>query len=295
MNKKINDPNIFQLHQEIIKLLAIRLEYAVCDKIEESPTGHKNSKSEILEEIKRYSEVFSILDGTFLEKIFLLIESHSSEAKNKHAPLIGFQGEHGAFSEMATRRYNSKLIPIPCQSFADVFEGVETGTFDLGIVPVENSLGGTVTQVNELLIRTSLKIVGGIRLKISHSLMTLPETDYRDLRVVYSHPQALSQCRGFLGRHKLEGRPYYDTAGAARMLAKDRPAMTAVVAGRLCADLYNLEILKENIQDYCPNYTRFLILSREESKETADKCSIIFSTHLLFKIISEISLPSFPA
>jgi prephenate dehydratase/chorismate mutase/prephenate dehydratase len=145
-------------------------------------------------------------------------------------------------------------------------------------VPVENSLGGAVAQVNDLLVETDLRIVGEIKIQIHHCLLTIPETDYREIKVVYSHPQALSQCRGFIARNKLESRPYYDTAGAAMMISNERPTASAAIASRLCAEIYGLEVLKENVEDHEANFTRFVVLSREKGEEKGDKCSIVFST-----------------
>ena len=137
--------------------------------------------------------------------------------------------------------------------------------------------------MNDLLVETKLRIVGEVRMPVHHCLLALPESDYREIKVAYSHPQALSQCRGFIQRNKLEARPFYDTAGAAKMLSEDRPRASAAIASRLCAELYGLEILKENIEDHESNSTRFVVLSREGAKDAkatgkGNKCSIIFST-----------------
>jgi prephenate dehydratase/chorismate mutase/prephenate dehydratase len=170
---------------------------------------------------------------------------------------------------------------------------VATGQLDFGIVPVENSLEGAVTQVNDLLTETGLHIVGEISISIHHCLLALPETEYRDLKVVYSHPQALAQCREFISRHRLEPRPFYDTAGAAKMLSDDRPEAAAVIANRLCAELYGLEIIKENIEDHPSNSTRFIVLSQNRSDQAGDKCSIIFSVKheagALYAILKQFS------
>ncbi|HQT44523.1 MAG TPA: prephenate dehydratase, partial [Candidatus Micrarchaeota archaeon] len=160
----------------------------------------------------------------------------------------------------------------------DVFSAVEKGQLDFGIVPVENSIEGAVNQVNDLLVETSLQIVGEVRIPVHHCLLALPETDYRDIKVVYSHPQALAQCRGFITRNKLEPRPFYDTAGAAMMLSNERPKAAAAIASRLSAELYGLEVLKENIEDHDSNSTRFLVLAKKKSEKKGNKCSIIFST-----------------
>jgi prephenate dehydratase len=174
-----------------------------------------------------------------------------------------------------------KLVPngayIPCLEFIDVFRGVEDGHFDLGVVPVENSLEGAVTQVNDLLTTTDLNVIGEVKVAVNHCLLATEATDYREIRVVYSHPQALAQCRDFLMRNKLEPRPYYDTAGAAKMLARENPKAAAAIASSLCAELYNLDIIKEGIEDGPSNSTRFLLLSREPYAGQGDKTSIVFA------------------
>jgi prephenate dehydratase/chorismate mutase/prephenate dehydratase len=194
---------------------------------------------------------------------------------------------------VAIRALDRLWVPMPCAEFTEVFSGVKNGQLDFGVVPVENSLGGAVAQVNDLLVETELKIVGEIKVPIHHCLLTLPETDHREIKVVYSHPQALSQCRGFISRNKLEARPYYDTAGAAMMISNERPAAAAAIASKLCADIYGLEVLKENIEDHESNLTRFLVLSREKSKEKGSKCSIVFSTvhksGALFRVLKVFS------
>ena len=120
-----------------------------------------------------------------------------------------------------------------------------------------------------------------MKVPVHHCLLALPETDYRDIKVVYSHPQALAQCRGVIARNKLEPRPYYDTAGAAMMLANERPKAAAAIASRLCAGIYGLEILKDSIEDHESNNTRFIVLAKGGAAPDGakgDKCSIIFST-----------------
>ena len=222
-----------------------------------------------------------------------MIIGEARRVQEEPVSIVGFQGEHGAYSEMAVRNFDMNTVPIPHPDFVSVFEGVSSGAIDYGVVPVENSLAGAVGQVDDLLAETDLYIVGEITIPIHHCLMTLPETDYRDIRTVYSHPQALAQCRGFLSRNKLDPRSYYDTAGAAMMLARDRLAGTAVISSMYCAELYGLEVLKENIEDNNTNTTRFLVLAKQPKDEEGDKCSIVFSTAhkpgALFSILSAFS------
>lgn len=206
--------------------------------------------------------------------------SINKKSQDKKLQSVGFQGEHGAYSEAAAKAYNPRLAPIPCTGFIDVFAGIENNTFDLGILPVENSLEGAVTEVNDLLINYDkpFQIVGEIRLSIAHSLLTLKETEFEEIKFVYSHPQAIAQCRGFISRNKLEPHQYYDTAGAAKMLSLFRPGAAAVIANTNCAGIYDLKVVREGIQDEEVNFTRFLIISKEDNKNAGNKCSITFST-----------------
>lgn len=267
---------IDRIDSEILKLLGNRMEIAVRTRKMKGEVSDPAREGEVLAAVRNHSK--GLIAPEFSGRVFREILSESKRLQQQPFQLVGFQGEHGAYSEMAVRKWDTKAVPIPCAEFSDVFEGVQNGSLDLGIVPVENSLEGGVNAVNDLLVETSLHVVGEVQLPIHHCLLALPDTDYREIKMVYSHPQALGQCRGFLTRNKLEARPYYDTAGAAMMLVSERPKAAAVIASRLAAEIYNLEILKEDIEDHESNSTRFLVLSREKGKENGNKCSIVFST-----------------
>jgi prephenate dehydratase/chorismate mutase len=276
---------------EIVKLLNRRMEYALRLKRLKSNVTEPGREDEVLAHVLSYSH--DVVEPDFLEQLYKAIMGESRRIQEKGLRLVGFQGEHGAYSEVAAHSYDSSFVSIPCASFHEVFREVESGQLDCGIVPVENSLEGAVNEANDLLVETNLRIIGEVTIPVHHALLALPEQDYRDLRTVYSHPQALGQCRGFVARHKLEARPFYDTAGAAIMLREQKPAATAVIASKLCAELYHLEILKENIEDNDSNRTRFVILSKQTEPEDGDKCSIIFSvTHRpggLFSVLKVLS------
>jgi len=264
---------------EILKLMNQRMEHTLRTRKLKQNISDPGREQEIIATICRYSR--GLIKPEFSKKIFYEIISESKRLQEQKLKLAGFQGEHGAYGEVAIRSVDPSLVPIPCVEFVDVFDEVINGQLDFGVVPVENSLEGAVTQVNDLLVETDvtkIKIAGEVKIPIHHCLLTLPGVDYSEIKVVYSHPQALAQCRKFLSRYKLEPRPYYDTAGAAMMLSNERPRTVAVIASKLCAELYNLQVAFENIEDNGSNSTRFLLLSREESKEDGNKCSIIFST-----------------
>jgi len=261
---------------EILQLVNRRMEMVLKTKKLKSDVEDSKREKQLLEKIGKYSE--EMIDPEFYKKLFEDIIKESKKLQSKNYKLVGFMGEHGSFGEVAARKWNDTNIPITFTSFAEVFEGVESKVLDYGIVPVENKLGGVITVVNELLISKKINIIGEVTLPIHHCLLALPETDHREIRTVYSHLQGLSQCRQFLLRNKLEGRPYYNTAAAAKMLSKDKPKSTAVIASKLCAELYDLEIIKENVEDTENNATRFLVISKEKAKK-GNKCSLVFSTN----------------
>lgn len=270
---------IDEIDGEILGLLNERMELALRTTKLKDAVLDAEREQEVLDEVSRRSREYNgLVPADVIRSIYGKIIKASRGIQEEKRRLIGFQGEHGAFGELAARRADPALVPIPCVEFADVFDGVAKGWLDFGIVPVENSIGGAIVDVNRLMVQGGLGITGAVKLRITHCLLTLPETHYQDIRVLYSHPQALSQCRNFIERHQIEARPYYDTAGAARMLAKEKPKRTAVIASELCAGLYNLEIVKDRIEDHPFNYTRFLVLSKAPRTGPADMGSIIFST-----------------
>ncbi len=266
---------INKIDRELLVLLQERMGLALRSKKFQETGDDAQSEENVLERVDRMN--LDLIKSSFSRQLLETIIEESKRLQDEDRRLVAFQGEHGAYGEVASR----KLVPagayIPCLEFIDVFRGVEEGHFDLGVVPVENSLEGAVTQVNDLLTTTELKVIGEVKVVVNHCLLATEATDYREIRVVYSHPQALAQCRDFLMRNKLEARPYYDTAGAAKMLARENPKAAAAIASALCAELYDLEIIKEGIEDGPSNSTRFLLLSREASSEKSEKTSIIFA------------------
>ncbi len=268
--------NIDVIDSKLLKLLNDRMEQGLLAKRFKERIEDLEREKFVLERVKNNPN--SLIEQEFSEDIYKTILAYCKKLQGREMVLIGFQGEHGAYSEEAVRHYNKDYVTIPCTTFNEVFEGVNSGTYDYGIVPVENTLGGIVGPVNELLINTELQIVGAIDMPVHHSLLMVPGTDHREIREVYSHSQALAQCRRFLSRNNLALVPYYDTAGAAKMLSEKQPRGAACIAGKLAAELYNLEVLKENIEDLSSNRTRFLLLSKTKMIEDGAKCTITFTT-----------------
>jgi len=268
--------NIDSIDQQVLILLRHRLEYAL------QAGKHKNDVHDPSREESVFKNVTaqasSLMQEPFIRHLYEAIIAESKELQHRGLKLVGFQGEHGAWSEIAIHSLGNSTVPIPCLEFADVFAGVANHDFELGMVPIENSLEGSVTEVNDLLIETNLRIVAEAVIPIHHNLLALPGTSYQEIKSVYSHPQALGQCRAFLSRNKLEPRPFYDTAGAARWLAREQQRGAGVIASSLAAELHGLEIIKEHIEDHPQNATRFVMISTEHATGKANKCTITFST-----------------
>lgn len=215
---------------------------------------------------------------------------------------VAFQGETGAFSEDAVRALFPTSEPIPFLSFDAVFEAVASGEVDRGVIPIENSLFGSVHANYDLLQSNDLWITDEISVRIRHHLMGLPGTRLEDIRKVYSHPQALGQCSKFL-RERLshvEAIPAYDTAGSAKMIASRGERDAGAIASLQAAREYGLEILAHNIENNQQNYTRFLVLARKEEGEPSvpegpAKTSIVYAMRenvpgALFKSLAVFAL-----
>ena len=177
---------------------------------------------------------------------------------------VAFQGVEGAYSELAA----AKLVaggyrPMACREFADVFRAVAGGKAGLGVIPIENSLTGSIHENFDLLLKYKLWITGETKLRVQHALIAKKTSTMKDLTKVYSHPQALWQCQGFLSSlPNVELTPHFDTAGAARLIKSDPYRGIAAVASREAAKRYGLKILRSGIEDHHRNYTRFLLIAR---------------------------------
>lgn len=193
---------------------------------------------------------------------------------------VAFQGERGAYSESAVYSFFGPSVEVkPCKNLSDVFESAEKGETAYGVVPVENSIEGSVNQTYDLFLVHDLKVCGETVLKIVHCLITNPKSTLDSIEVVYSHPQALAQCRSFLEKLGCELIPTYDTAGSVRMVKEKKLMNAGAVASERAAEVYGMKILVMGIADNPNNYTRFFVLAKNDSPPTGnDKTSIIFST-----------------
>jgi len=214
---------------------------------------------------------------------------------------IAFQGEPGAYSEAAALRFSPNATAVPCESFDEVFASVEAGKTSHGILPIENSIGGTIHRNYDLLVQNELTIVGEIELPVRHLLLALPGTRFEELKQVYSHPQALAQCDRFLRSLKgVEIVASYDTAGSAKMIREQHMAGVGAIASERAAAVFGLETLRAGIQDHADNTTRFLIVTRAAdvaamlAGQDVNKTTIVFTLPntpgALFKALSVFAL-----
>jgi prephenate dehydratase len=192
---------------------------------------------------------------------------------------VAFQGERGAFSEDAVATFFGDVKLTPCRSFKHVFEAVSKDEADFGVVPIENSQAGSINETYDLLLKYDLNIYGEIDLRVNHCLMALPGESLKSIITVYSHPQALAQCEQFLSKMGAEIVPTYDTAGSAKLIRDKKLAKCAAVASKRVAQIYDMQILAENIQTIPTNYTKFFAVSKQKAKHVANsKTSLIFAT-----------------
>ncbi len=209
---------------------------------------------------------------------------------------VGYQGVPGSFSEEALMEYfGNDIIPQNFSEFEDVFISIKKGKLDYGVLPVENSSTGGISEVYELLRKYGLHIVGEKCIKICHNLLGIKGSKIEDIREVYSHPQAFEQSNVFFKSHTdLKLVPYYNTATSAELVAKKNNNTIAAVASEKAAELYNLDILKKHINYNTQNFTRFIIINKKlELNEKSDKISVVITvphkTGSLYNILSNFA------
>ncbi|KAF8718663.1 hypothetical protein HU200_024962 [Digitaria exilis] len=211
---------------------------------------------------------------------------------------VAYQGCPGAYSEAAAKKAYPNCETVPCEHFDTAFQAVQNWVADRAVLPLENSLGGSIHRNYDLLLRHSLHIVGEVRLAVRHCLLANPGVKIENLKSAMSHPQALAQCEHTLTELGIEHREAVDdTAGAAKFVAEQMLQDTGAIASSLAAKLYGLDVLAENIQDDKDNVTRFMMLAREPIIPRTDKpfkTSIVFSLEegpgQLFKALAVFAL-----
>jgi prephenate dehydratase len=210
---------------------------------------------------------------------------------------IAIQGELGSFSHQAAQAMVPGAKIVPCARSLEVFDRVARGTVGSAVIPIENSLAGSVAEHFDLLLSREVYVIREFRLRIVHNLIALPGTKFRDVRRVFSHPVALDQCRDLFAQHpKLESAPFYDTAGSVKHLVANRLHDAAAIASRHAAQVFGGRILKAGIEDDKKNFTRFFLIRRGKPRAArgSGKTSLAFSVRnlpgALFKALSVFAL-----
>jgi prephenate dehydratase len=219
--------------------------------------------------------------------------------------VIAFQGERGAFSEEATRKLCGQNVEVlPCVRFEDLFLGLRKGRATGAVVPIENTLAGSVHENYDHLVTFEFPIVAETNVRIVHNLIARKGIQFSQIKRVYSHPVALNQCLDFFSRHpNLERTPFYDTAGSVKMIMEEGLSDAGAIASRVAADIYGARILRRSIESDRQNFTRFFLLRTPEYARrhpvrppagTQWKTSLVFSTRnipgALFRALSAFAL-----
>jgi prephenate dehydratase len=217
-------------------------------------------------------------------------------------PQVAFQGERGAFSQEAVHNlFGDAAAVMPCQRFIEVFAALTSKAADAAVVPIENTLHGSVHENYDHLLDYDVRITGETNVRIVHNLIAIPGVRFRQIRRVFSHPVALNQCLDFFAAHpQLETVPFYDTAGSVKMIQEQKLNDAAAVASSIAASIYGARILRRSIEDDRRNFTRFFLLRRASERRPAPsparswKTSIVFTTRntpgALFRGISAFAL-----
>ena len=200
----------------------------------------------------------------------------------KNIKTVSFQGIEGANSHLASKKLFPKAKIIPCETFEEVFESVMANKSDIGLIPVENSVAGRVAEIHSLMHKTPLKIVGEFFMKVELHLLGTEKININQIKNVRSHIHALSQCRKFIKKNKVKTIVSADTALAAKEISeKNNPAESAI-ATKLAAQIYNLKVLKKNVEDSLQNITRFILLQKKQIKINPSKGKVL--TSLIFAV-----------
>jgi prephenate dehydratase len=224
--------------------------------------------------------------------------------KRSTKEVVAFQGERGAFSQEAARNFfGEQAEVVPLQRFEDLFVALRDKRVSAAIVPIENTLAGSVHENYDHLLNFDLEICGETSVRINHNLIAAPGVRFADIRRVFSHPVALNQCLDFFARNpRFEKVPYYDTAGSVKMVMEEHLPDAAAIASAVAADIYGARILRKSLEDDRRNFTRFFLLRRPAGarrRKSASagqewKTSLVFSTRntpgSLFRALSAFAL-----
>ena len=280
---------------EIVKLIAERIRISEEIGSEKKKLGKQvddaGREKIVIDKVRSIARSENVSQDD-IENIYRQIITAS---KDVQGIVVAFQGEIGAYSEEAAFRFFGYSINTkPCESLDDVFRVVEQGGVQFGIIPIENSLEGSISRAYDLLLDSSLRVCGETELRVVHCLIASPQTRLDLIKRVYSHPQALGQCQAFLKHLDCEVIPTYDTAGSVKMIKEKGIADGAAIASIRAAEIYGMDIIARGIEDNPNNFTRFFVLSKQDSPPSGnDKTSIVFSVRhkpgALFEFLRDLA------
>ncbi|KAA8549506.1 hypothetical protein F0562_001190 [Nyssa sinensis] len=294
-----SDPKLITsiVHMESRSLRRLGVPVLASQNNDQNAVGGNNKKAiELQRLVEDFPFELNSKDSNSLPRP--LSSTHFSNSVSDGSRLrVAYQGVHGAYSETAAEKAYPNCEAVPCEQFDTAFQAVERWLVERAVLPIENSLGGSIHRNYDLLLRHRLHIVGEVKLAIRHCLLANHGVKVEDLKRVLSHPQALAQCENTLTKLGMVREAVDDTAGAAKLVAfqklKDAGAVASSAAGRI----YGLNILAEDIQDDADNVTRFLMLAREPIIPGTDrpfKTSIVFSLEegpgMLFKALAVFAM-----
>ena len=268
-----------ELDENLVKLLAERLSVA-------EAIGHEKASGSVPPlDPKRERKVIeravalAATGGMTADEVTEIYRSVIKFSRQRQSVSAAFQGEAGAYSEEAALKYfGPRAVTKPCPSLEDVFKAVESAEVQFGIIPMENSIEGSVSRSYDLVLESSLMVSGELNLRVNHCLIGNPGATLDGIRRVYSHPQALGQCGNFLRQLKLELVPTGDTAGSVKLIKEQGIKDGAAIASERAAAIYGMKILARDIMDNPNNFTRFFALGRHDAPPSGDdKTSIVFA------------------
>lgn len=270
MRKEIDEIDV-----EITRLLSKRFELAIRTRRHKESTHDTLREQNVIENVKGHSRF--LLRPEFCEALFQTIMNEGRIIQEKNSHLVGFVGVHGRSTELAVNTKDS--ISIPYSNYQELYQGITNGSIDAGIIPFERVLEDSSLTAILSFLDSKLFITDEHEIKEEFSLLTLPTTDYRDVKIVYTHPDILSYAKDFLERTKLQAIPYHGSAEAALMLSTSRLQATAVIAPSLCASIYNLSIIKENILPETFTTARYLKIGKNKNTTGFKSALCIEITH----------------
>jgi prephenate dehydratase/chorismate mutase len=257
---------IDEIDQEVLRLIGQRFELAIRTKRLKSDT-HDESREQVVKLNARESAKF-LLNPDFCESLLSSIMNESKRIQDNKSKLIGFVGIHGSLAEQAildnieSNRDNSSIpFSIPCSSYKEVIDGVKNGVLDSAIIPYDRVIEESSENPLYSFLESGLVITAVKNVAIDYGLLTLPTTDYRDIKIVYSHPEILLRAEDFISRTKLQSTPYHGSAEAALMLSTQKPQAAAVLAPTKCASTYKLSVVKAEIFSDIKYQSRYIEIS----------------------------------